>query len=217
MIDPHPPQLRTAGALCLIAGLLGAASGLVLLGVSPSVSESRYSYPFSAGAFVAIQAWFAVQHLGLLAGQWGLAASGAAGPGRHVRWAHWVGLAGMALLTFTELLAMAAANDPYPSPLTNVLDGLYGISCVAVGVGMTVVGVGVVRHGLWSSWRRWTPVAIGVWVFVPMTPSIMVGYVPARVTITIWMLLYAALGWALVAASSRAELKQAPASGVSAS
>jgi hypothetical protein len=180
------------------------------------VPESRYSYPFAAGAFVAIQAWFVVQHLGLLAGQWGLAASGAAGPGRHVRWAHWAGLAGMALLTFTELLAIAAANDPYPSPLTNVLDGLYGISCVAVGVGMTVVGVGVVRHGLWASWRRWTPLAIGVWVFIPMTPSIMVGYVPARVTITIWMLLYAALGWALVSASSRAGLQQAPASRVGA-
>lgn len=215
MTEPRPGQLRTTGTLCLVAGLLGAASGLVLLGVSPAVAESRYSYPFAAGAFVAIQAWFVIQHLGLLAGQWGLAASRAAGQGRHVRWAHWVGLAGMALLSFTELLAIAAANDQYPSPLTNVLDGLYGISCVDVGVGMTVVGVGVVRHGVWTSWRRWTPLAIGAWVFVPMTPSIMVGYVPARVTITIWMLLYAALGWAL-ASASRAELQQEPMSRVGA-
>ena len=211
-----PTLLRATGTGCLVLGLLGALSGVLLIGVSPEVADTHYSYPFAAGTFIAIQAWFAVQHLGLLAGQWGLRGSGAAGEGRHVRWAHWAGLVGMALLGVTEVLAIAAAEDLYPSPLTNVLDGLYGVSCIAVGVGMTVVGVGVVQRGHWTSWRRWVPLAIGVWVFVPMTPSIVVGYLPARLTITIWMLLYAALGWALVTAARRVEADARPATFVDA-
>lgn len=201
MRQPPTRQLQATGTLCLFAGLLGAASGILLLAVTPAVPQARYSYPFEAGAFIAIQLWFVVQHLGLLAGQWGLKVGGSAGAGGLVRWGHWVGLVGMSLLTVTELLAIAAASELYPSTLTSILDSLYGISVVGVGVGVTAVGVGVIRQRQWLSWHRWVPLAIGVWVFIPMTPAIAVGYVPARLSITLWMVLYAALGWVLVTTS----------------
>lgn len=194
---------RTAGVVCLVAGLLGAASGIWLSLVDAEVGDDRYSYPLAAGAFITVQIWFAVQHLGLLAGQWALRASGVAGPGRAAGWGHIVGLAGMALLTVTEVLAAGAADDPYPSSFTQVLDGLYGISCTAIGVGLTIVGLAVRQTRAWTGWHAWVPLAIGVWVFIPMMPAIMVGYLPARLSITAWMLLYAALGWALVVTSRR--------------
>lgn len=191
-------ELQLSGMLCLVAGVLGAASGLVMVAVAPAVPEGRYSYPFESGVFIAIQTWFFVQHLGLLAGQWGLRVGGAAGTGRLVRWAHWVGLAGMALLSVTELLAISAAWDPYPSARTNILDAFYGISVIGIGVGMTAVGVGVIRQRRWLSWHRSVPVAIGIWAFIPMTPAIAAGYLPARLSITGWMMLYASLGWVLL-------------------
>ena len=49
------------------------------------------------------------------------------------------------------------------------------------------------------------PLALGVWVFVPMTPAIMAGFMPARLAITGWMLLFAALGWALAVPRSPTE------------
>jgi hypothetical protein len=187
----------TAGWVCLAAGLLGAASGILLVVVEPQVPQNRYSYPLSAAAFVTIQVWFCLQHLGLLAGQVGLRASGAAGSGRSASWGPGIGIAGMALLTVTEAVAIGAAQDPYPSPLTNVLDALYGIACIATGAGLVAVGIMVQRTGKWAGWRSWVPLALGVWVFIPMVPAIMMAYLPARLAITGWMLLYAALGWAL--------------------
>ena len=188
---------RRAGLVCLAAGLLGAASGVLLAVVDPQVPDSRFSYPLTAAAFIAIQVWFCLQHLGLLAGQVALRSSGVAGPGRTAAWGHGIGISGMVLLTLTELLAISAAEDPYPSSMTDVLDALYGVASIAIGVGLVMVGVAVRRFGAWAGWRRWVPLAIGIWVFVPMTPAIMAGFLPARLSITAWMLLYAALGWAL--------------------
>lgn len=191
-------NLRTPGVLCVAAGLLGMASGLFLAFVEPQVPDSRYSYPLDATGFTMIQIWFVVQHLGLLAGQWALRQSGVAGRSRAAAAGHLIGLGGMALLTLTELLAISASESRYPSARTDVLDALYGVSSIALGVGLVMVGVMVVRERRWSGWPRWLPLTLGVWVFVPMTPAMLAGFLPARLAISAWMLLYAALGWALV-------------------
>jgi hypothetical protein len=148
--------------------------------------------------FITIQIWFVVQHLGLLAGQVALRKSGAAGASRTASAGHLIGLGGMALLTVTELLAISASESPYPSSRTDVLDALYGVSSIAIGVGLTMVGVAVARERRWTGWSRWLPLTLGIWVFIPMTPAMMAGFLPARLAITGWMLLYAALGWVLV-------------------
>lgn len=198
--SPAAVFVRRAGAICFWAGVLGAASGVFLAVVPPAVPEGRFSYPLTAAAFVAIQLWFFVQHLGLILGQTALWRTGVAGRSRGVWIGHAVGLAGMALLAVTEVIATTAAEDQYPSERTDLLDILYGVSSIATGLGLMVVGVAVVRAGTWQGARRWLPLALGVWVFVPMTPAIMAGFIPARLSITGWMLLFAALGWALMKA-----------------
>ena len=137
------PAVRKAGLVCFVAGLLGAASGVFLMVVEPQVPDTRFSYPLTATAFVAIQIWFVVQHCGLIAGQVGLWASGVAGTRRTATVGHVVGIAGMALLTVTEAAAITAAEDPYPSSTTDVLDVLYGVASIAIGVGLLLVGVAV--------------------------------------------------------------------------
>jgi hypothetical protein len=195
--SPVVSRVRAAGTVCLWAGLLGAASGIFLAVVDPVVPDTRFSYPLSAGAFVAIQLWFCVQHLGLIAGQVALWTSGALGRSRTARAGHVLALGGMLLLAVTEVVATTAAESPYSSSRTDVLDVLYGISSVAAGVGLVIAGIAALRARVWQGWERWLPLALGVWVFVPMTPAIMAGFLPARLSITGWMLLYAALGWAL--------------------
>ncbi|HEX2185483.1 MAG TPA: hypothetical protein VHN78_08250 [Chloroflexota bacterium] len=45
--------------------------------------------------------------------------------------------------------------------------------------------------------------AAGIYVFVPMTPALMGPFLLTRLAITIWMLLFAALGYALWKADER--------------
>lgn len=190
-------RATTLGALCFVAGILGAASGLFLALIDPAVPDDRFSYPLAAGAFAAIQVWFFVQHLGLAAGSFGAWRVGVFGSSRSGRVGYWLGLIGMLLLAVTELIAIAASQERYPSPETAPLDVLYGVSSVAIGIGWIVGGIAVIRSGRWSGWRSKVPLAIGVYVFVPMLPAMAAGFLPARLGITGWMLLFAALGLAI--------------------
>jgi hypothetical protein len=192
-----PSWVRGAGLACLVAGVLGAVSGVALAAWPTDVSTDRYSYPFTSDEFVAVQVWFAVQHLGLLAGLVALPAAGVMAPGRAARWGAGLAVGGMALLTVTELLAVTARDSSYPGEGTGLLDTLYGLSCTAAGIGLVVAGLSVRRRGAWSGWRRLVVLALGVWVFVPMMPAIMGPFLLARLAIAGWMLLFAALGYAL--------------------
>ncbi len=189
--------VRSAGAVCLAAGILGAVSGIVLAVYPAQVSEDMFSYPLTAGGFTVIQIWFFVQHLGLLAGIAALARAETMAPGRSARWGTGLAASGMALLAVTELIAITARNSTYPGDGTGLLDALYGVSSFAVGVGLILAGIAVRRRGRWTGWRGLVVLVAGIFVFVPMTPALMGPFVLARLAITVWMLLFAALGYAL--------------------
>lgn len=189
--------VRPAGAVCLAAGILGAVSGIVLAVYPGQVSEDMFSYPLTAGGFTVIQVWFFVQHLGLLAGIAALARAEAMAPGRSALWGTGLAVSGMALLAVTELIAITARNSTYPGDGTGLLDALYGVSSVAVGVGLILAGSAVRRRGQWTGWRGLVVLVAGIFVFVPMLPALMGPFVIARLAITVWMVLFAALGYAL--------------------
>lgn len=103
----------------------------------------------------------------------------------------------MALLAVTELIAITARNSTYPGEGTGLLDVLYGVASVAVGVGLILAGIAVRRRGRWTGWRGLVVLVAGIFVFVPMMPALMGPFILARLAITAWMLLFAALGYAL--------------------
>ena len=193
-----PADVRTAGWLCLGAGLLGAASGLYLAVLTPAVGDGQWSYPQSVGAFALTQTWFAVQHLGLLAGIVALGRSGAAGDHRGSRVATLVAIGGMAALAVTELVAILPAEEPVDAAFPVALGAVYGLVTTVLGVSLTVLGVQVVRAGVWTGWPRWVPLAVGAWVFVPMFPAMALSFLGARLSISGWMALFALLGAALL-------------------
>lgn len=193
-----PSWVTRAGAICMVSGMLGAASGIVLAVYPAHVSENMFSYPVTAGEFTVIQIWFFVQHLGLLAGIAALARAETIARGLPARWGAGLAAAGMGLLAVTELIAITARNSTYPGDGTGLLDALYGVSSVTVGVGLILAGFAVRRRGRWSGWRGGVVLVAGVFVFVPMTPALMGPYILARLAITVWMLLFAALGYALL-------------------
>ena len=190
--------VKRAGFMCLWAGLLGAASGVFLAVVPSQVDNRLYSYPLDAAPFAAIQVFFFLQHLALLLGLLGVWRLGASGRSRMGSWGLGAAVAGMGLLALVELAAISAANLPYPSPRTDVLDAFYGISSTLIGLGMLVAGIAVLRAGRWKGWGGLLMLVTGAYVFVPMTPALMGPFVLARLAIAGWMLLFAALGWAIL-------------------
>lgn len=189
------PAVRLAGLACWVAGVLGAASGVFLAVYPAEGSDDTWRYPLSADGFAAIQAWFGIQHVGLLLGVLALLGRGAFRGSRAGRLGVWAATAGLAILAVTELLAITARHadlDEYA-----YLNGLYGVSSTLAGAGLVAAGVAVRRAGVWLGWRSWIVLVTGVWVFVPMFPAMAAGFLPARLGITGWMLTFAALGWAL--------------------
>lgn len=191
-------SIRAAGMLCFWAAVLGAASGLLLAFVQPAVPEDQWSYPLDVTAFTAIQVWFALQHVGLLIGLLALGRTGVLGHSVLARIGHPVAVASMLGLAVTEVAAIAAAHDTKDSPLVGLLGAAYGIFSIVLGAALVVEGIAVLRAKVWRGWRGWTPLALGIWVFVPMLPALALSFTGARFAIAGWMLLFAALGWALM-------------------
>jgi hypothetical protein len=195
--------IRFCGQLCLLAGVLGAASSVYLAFYSPAVPEDMWSYPQTPAAFAGMRGWLAVQHLGLLAGLFALWWSGAAGSTRLGRIGHASAAAGVIGWIITEVTAITARHDPDDTTLVALLGASYGLFSLFIGVGLILEGIAVVRARIWDGWRRWLPLALGIWVFVPLMPAMGMTVEIAEAAMAGWMLLFAALGWSLATLDRR--------------
>jgi hypothetical protein len=199
--EPSQHLLGRAGLIGLVTGLLGGLAAVVLLVWPPQIAKGPVSYPFTTTGFTIAQVAFFVHHIGLVIVVGGLAVSGAVGPRRYARWGVWLALVGMVGLTLAELNTIRFAEWDFDKANAGLLGATYG----TIGLGLLLAGVGALRARVWSGWRRWTPLVIGVATFVELTPGMFGGFVIARLAIGFWMLLFAALGQSLrVEASSRA-------------
>lgn len=197
VIAMSPSSLRLSGVVCLATGLVGALAAVVLLAWPTSVDEDLLRYPFSEAGFLVAQAFFAVHHLGLVAGVVALALCGAVGTSRLARVGAWLLVAGTVGLTLAEVNTMRYADWTNDAANAGLMGASYGITCTVMGIGAILAGVGVLRTRLWGGWRAWTPMAIGIAQFVVLTPGMFGGFVTARLAIGTWMLLFAALGWSV--------------------
>jgi hypothetical protein len=168
------------------------------------------SYPFTRTGFLIAQAFFFVHHFGLLVPLVALAASRITGAHVLFRATAWLAVLGMTQLTASELLAIRYADWDFDTANAGLMGTSYGFSCTVTGLGMLVTGVGVLRAGLWTGWRRWTPLAIGIAEFVVLTPGMFGGFTTARLAIGFWMLLFGVLGWAMYVESRGVVTSQPP-------
>ena len=70
-------------------------------------------------------------------------------------------------------------------------------------MGLILAGIAVRRRGRWTGWRGLVVLVAGIFVIVPMMPALMGPFLLARLAITVWMLLFTALGHALWKAADR--------------
>lgn len=187
-----------AGWICLAGAVIGFAQALFMLFVAPTVGEDRYSYPLTPTGFTIAQLAFAIQHLMLLVGVVALARSAWTRRSRLAVVGFWIAAVGFLLLTAMEVLALTAADAATVSSEADLVNSLYGIPTIVCGVGLLVGGIGFARASGLLGWRRWLPLVLGAYVFVPLFPAIFAPYVWGRIAIGVWMLLFAGLGWMLI-------------------
>ena len=194
--------IRTHGAVCLVAALAGAAAGIYLAVMDPDVSADRFSFPQGAGEFLTIQVFFVIQHLGLLLGLLALSRTGAVPRTRLGLVGTYGAAVGMVGLAAMEAVAITARDVAVDSTTATLVGAGYGVVSFALGVTLVAAGVAIARAGTWQGWRRWVVLALGVWVFFPMFPALATMTDGARIAIAGWMLLFAALGAALMREAS---------------
>jgi hypothetical protein len=188
------------GRMGIAVAITGALSAAAMLAWPIHAPRELVRYPFTVGQFQAVQTWFFIHHLGMVAVLVGFVGSGATGTGRLGRAGAWLAVLGTFLLAVQELItgfqfgdvALKTANE-------GAMGAGYGVSTNLLGLGMVVAGIAVVRARVWTDWARWIPLAIGITHFVVLTPAIFSGgFVAGRLAIGSWMLLFGALGSALV-------------------
>lgn len=193
-------NLRPLGLVTVAASLIGAACAVVILAWPPQVSEQWYSYPFDPTGYIVSQSFFAVHHLGILAGLYGLALVAWPGATRAVKAGLITAIVGMVGLTACELFAITAARAEVGTPAADAVNNAYGFPMIVIGAGLVLAGIGLARRPVLPDWGRWVTLALGIYVFVPLFPAVFGPMVLGRIAIGVWMLMFAALGVALMRA-----------------
>jgi hypothetical protein len=147
-------------------------------------------------------------HVGELAAVVALALCGAAGTG-------WLGRVGLGLAGLGAVLLAVAEVLTGSSP--GVSETLFGIAPILVGLGLLLAGVAVVRSGVWTGWRRWVVLGLGVFVFAVMTPVMIAAGGPpapgALWALAGWEALWVLVAVAVLVETAGASRGVAPAAG----
>jgi hypothetical protein len=155
------------------AGACTAVAGAVLLfGLQPAtdVSDDMWRYPWSSsGAFVAFSIFSAVLHGLVIAGLVAFARSGAAGRSRVTTSGVALAIAGTALLLVGELASIPIRDAEVDDTSAALVGTIFGVASMASTVGFLLTGWATLRAGVWHGWRRFTPLAVGLWLVV-LTP-----------------------------------------------
>ncbi len=167
-------RLKSPATVAFIpAGAATAVSGAVLaFGIQPNtdISVDMWRYPWSSsGAFVAFSVFSAALHSLVIAGLVAFGRSGAAGRSRAATRGVALAVAGTALLVVGELASIPIRDAKVDDTSAAIVGAVFGLASIASMVGFLVAGRATLRAGRWHGWRRFTPLATGLWLVV-LTP-----------------------------------------------
>ena len=174
---PTLGKVRTAGVLCAVGGAGWLVNGMVSLVLSQ---------PTGAAFAISEVLWIGI-HLLLLIGVVGLALLGVA-PGWFGGIALGIALLGRVDFVLAEIHSLSIGDDT---------SFLLPLGALITAVGMTLVGIAVLRANRWGGWQRFMPLLVGVYPFVMMFPFIFITEEPSMLAITGWGLPWLLLGYAI--------------------
>ena len=156
-----------------MAGIVGggatAISGVVIQAVvqpASTIPAEMWSYPWPSDTFVPVTLVFAGFHLLVFLGLLGFARSGLAGPGRTARVGMRLAMAGTAVFFAAELASIPINDQRMDDPGPMIVGGIFGLAVLLTAVGLLLAGWATLRAGQWRDWRRFVPLAAGIWTAV---------------------------------------------------
>jgi hypothetical protein len=168
MSRPERNSIRQRAALFMVAGAATAVAGAVLFfGMQPAtdLSDEMWRYPWeSSGAFVAFSIFSALLHALVAVGIVAFGRSGAAGRSRAATRGVALAVAGTALLLVGELLSIPVRDAQVDDTSATIVGAVFGVAGILSMIGFLVLGWATLRAGIWHGWRRFTPLATGVWL-----------------------------------------------------
>jgi hypothetical protein len=155
------------------AAAVTAIAGTVLqFGLQPAtdLSDDMWRYPWSSsGAFVAFSLFSALLHGLVIVGLIAFGRSGAAGQSRAASAGVALAVAGTALLLVGELASIPIRHVEVDDTSAEIVGAIFGLASIVSTVGFLVTGRATLRAGVWRDWRRFTPLAVGIWL-AALTP-----------------------------------------------
>ena len=158
-------SLRIAGISCIVGATATTLGGIVVQGIvqpGTTVSDQRWSYPWSSGALVPVSILWASLHVLVFVGVLGFARSGVAGHSRSARLGAALALLGTALLFVGELASILIRDQRTDDTGAVIVGGIFALAILLTAAGFLAAGVASVRARLWQSWRRFTPLTAGI-------------------------------------------------------
>ncbi|MEN3267738.1 hypothetical protein [Pseudonocardia sp.] len=162
---------RTAG----LAGIAGSLIGMVGAGtlhlMDPRVAGEYVSAPLTAGPFRLTELLWTLSHVLVLVAALGFVRGGFSGTSRGVRLAGWAALTGFALQVGAEFAFVFFAESKESDTGPVVLSTVFGVSSILIALGLIGLGIGTMKARRWDGWRRYAPLAWGIWsiAFIPLT------------------------------------------------
>jgi hypothetical protein len=162
---PSEEALRRHAGACIGGATATVIGSLVVQGVvqpTTTVSDERWSYPWSSSALVPISILWASLHVFVFLGVLGFARSGLAGTSRSARVGPMLALVGTALLFVGELASIPIRHDRTDDTAASIVGGIFGVAILLTAAGFLVAGIATLRARRWDGWRRFTPLSVGI-------------------------------------------------------
>lgn len=170
--QPLRPDLRAAlapGLLTMIAGAV-QGDGAIITAVyrnASRISDEQLSYPWDGATAIATSLIWGITQVLIVVGLMAFARSGAA-PTKVGRVGVRLAVAGAVLYVIAHALSLLAYDAALDDPISIVVLSCFGVGTVFTAVGLIMAGTAALRSGVWSGWRRYTPLVLGVWMVAMM-------------------------------------------------
>jgi hypothetical protein len=192
-------DLRAAlapGLLTIIAAAVqgdGAVITAAYRNGSP-ISDEQLSYPWAGATAISTSLIWGVTQVLIVIGLVAFARSGAA-PTTAGRIGGRLAVAGAMLYVVGHALSLVAYDAALDDPISVAVLSSFGVGTLLTAVGLIMAGTATLRSGVWSGWRRFTPLVLGAWMVV-MMPLQLTPALP--VAVGVYAAATMALGLALV-------------------
>lgn len=205
-LSPDRRAALAPGLLTIIAGAVqgdGAMITAAYRNASP-ISDEQLSYPWAGATAITTSLIWGITQVLIVVGLIGFARSGAA-PTPAGRVGGRLAVAGASLYVVAHALSLLAYDAALEDPVSVAVLSCFGVGTLVTAVGLIMAGTAALRSGVWSGWRRYAPLALGVWM-VAMVP---LQFTPALpVAVGFYALAVMALGLAMFQEGSGREPRQ---------